>query len=490
MLLEKIFRLTQADAGKVRQRLSVMVDRILALARWLSVAVLEKNFLISLAEDTVKSALKFGAAEAEAYVYEGQATNIGIDLGQISKTNRIIDRGVGVRVITNKAVGFAYTNIVDDTQAIENVVARALSAAKASKPDPDWRELPQNKPHCTTEGTFDQKIVELSPEDLVQATSTMLDAATEVDKRVFPAEGGVGSGYVANAIANSNGVSGYDRGTIVECSLAALAKEGGQVTPICFEFNAARNYSLDPAWVGKEAAKLAVSALKPKPVETKPAKVILTQFALQELFAYTLMGAVKADSVQRNQSPLKGKINQLVASENLTIYDDGLLPSGLRTSVFDGEGVPHQKTAVIEKGILKHFLYDTYSASKDGAESTGNASRAGYLSTPDVDTTNFHIIPGSKTSDQMLSEVSDGLIIYYLQGAHSSNPVSGEFSVVATPCWKIKGGEIAHSCKGVMLAGNIFELLKNISVVGGNERQMGSIIAPWVIAENVHVIGK
>ena len=453
-------------------------------------AVLERNTMLSLAEEAVKAAQNLGATEAEAYVYEGQATNIGIDLGQISKTNRIIDRGVGIRVVVNKAIGFAYTNIVNDPAAIENTVAKALSAAKASKPDSDWKGLPQKELYGSTVGTFDQKIVELSPEDLVKVTSTMLDAAIEVDKRVFPAEGGVGSGYVANAIANSNGVSGYDKGTIVECSLAALAKDGGQVTPICFEFNATRDYRLDPQWVGKEAAKLAVSALKPKPVETKATKVILTQFALQELFAYTLMGAVKADSVQRNQSPFKGKIGEQVAAEILTIYDDGLFPSGLRTSVFDGEGVAHQKTPVIEKGTLKNFLYDTYSAKKDGTESTGNASRAGYLSTPGVDTTNFHLIPQSGTSEQMLGEVGDGLIVYYLQGAHSSNPVSGEFSVVATPCWKIKDGEIAHPCRGVMLAGNIFELLKNITVVGGNERQMGSMITPWVVAENVRVIGK
>jgi PmbA protein len=90
----------------------------------------------------------------------------------------------------------------------------------------------------------------------------------------------------------------------------------------------------------------------------------------------------------------------------------------------------------------------------------------------------------------MLKEVGDGLIVYYLQGAHSSNPVSGEFSVVATPCWRIMNGEVAHSCKGVMLAGNIFELLKNITTVGGNERQMGTLIAPWVIVDNMRVIGK
>jgi len=454
------------------------------------VAVLEKNQLISAAEDAVKAALKQGADEAEAYTYEGQATNIGIELGQISKTNRIIDRGLGIRIIINKATGFAYTNIIGDKAAIQETVARALSAAKASKPDPDWNKLPEKKPYTTTQGTFDQKIVDLSPEDLVKITQTMLDAATGIDKNVFPVEGGVGSGYVANAVANSNGVNGYDRGTIVECSLAVLAKSADATTPICFEFNASRDYTLDPIWVGREAAKLASTAQKPKPVETKTAKVILTQFALQDLFAYTLMGAVKADSVQRNQSPFKGKIGEQVASEDLTIFDDGLYPAGLRTSMFDGEGVPRQKTPVIEKGVLKNFLYDNYSARKDGVESTGNASRAGYLSTPSVDASNFRIVPQNMTPEQMLKEVGDGLIVYYLQGAHSSNPVSGEFSVVATPCWRIKNGEVAHSCQGVMLAGNIFELLKNITVVGGNERQMGTLIAPWVIAENVHVIGK
>jgi PmbA protein len=454
------------------------------------VAVLEKNQLISAAEDAVKAALKHGAEEAEAYTYEGQATNIGIELGQISKTNRIIDRGLGIRVIINKATGFAYTNIIDDKTAINATVARALGAAKASKPDPDWHKLPEKKPYTTTQGTFDQKIVDLSPEDLVRITQTMLDAAVETDKNVFAVEGGVGSGYVSNAVANSNGVNGYDRGTIVECSLAALAKSAGTTTPICFEFNAARDYTLNPIWVGREAARLASTAQKPKPVETKTAKVILTQFALQDLFAYTLMGAVKADSVQRNQSPFKGKIGEQVASEDLTIFDDGLYPAGLRTSMFDGEGVPRQKTPLIEKGILKSFLYDNYSARKDGVESTGNASRAGYLSTPGVDTSNFRILPQKMTTEQMLKEVGDGLIVYYLQGAHSSNPVSGEFSVVATPCWRIKNGEVAHSCQGVMLAGNIFELLKNITVVGGNERQMGTLIAPWVIAENVRVIGK
>lgn len=453
-------------------------------------AVLEKDEMISLAENAVKTALKLGAEEAEAYLYEGQATNIGIELDQINKTNRIIDRGVGIRVAVHKAIGFAYTNIVGDQTAIDNTIRRALSAARASKPDPDWHTLPQKKPYSTVQGTFDPAIVELSPEDLVKVTTTMLDAAQSVDKRVFPVEGGVGSGYVANVIANSNGIAVYDQSTMVECSLAALAKEGSAVTPICFEFNASRTYLLDPEWVGKESAKLALSAFKPESIESKTARVIFTQFALQDLFTYTLMDAIKADSVQRNQSPFKGKLGEQVASETLTVIDDGLYPGGLRTGVFDSEGTPHQKTPIIEKGILKNYLYDNYAARKEGRESSGNASRAGYLSTPRIETTNFYIQPGSIAQEDMLKELDDGLIVYYLQGAHSSNPVNGDFSVVATPAWKVKNGRIDHACRSVMLAGNVFELLKNISVVGCNMRQMGSIIAPWVIAENVRIIGK
>ncbi|XHH07976.1 MAG: TldD/PmbA family protein [Candidatus Bathyarchaeia archaeon] len=454
-------------------------------------AVLEKNEMLSIAEKTVQTAVTKGAAEAEAYVYEGQASNIGIELGQVNKTNQIIDRGVGVRVVVNKAVGFAYTNIVNDPAAIERIVNSALSSAKVSKPDQDWKGFASKKTYTSSlEGTFDSKILEIGSDELVNISQTMIDAACKVDKKVLAAEGGIGNAYIANAVANSNGILGFDKGTVIECSLATLAKDGSKVTPVCFEFNAARNYQIDPEWVGKEAAKLSVSALKTKPIETKTQKLILTQFALQDLLGYTLINAVRADSVQRGQSPFKGKIGEKVASENLTIYDDGLFSGGMRTWLFDGEGVPHKKTPIIEKGVLKNFIYDNYAAKKEGKESTGNASRAGYLSTPGIDITNFHIMPGTTSADDMLRQVDDGLLVYYLQGAHSSNPVSGEFSVVATPAWKIKNGEIAHASRGVMLAGNIFEVLKNVSLIGSNERQMGGLIAPWVMVENVRVIGK
>ena len=453
-------------------------------------AALKKEEMIGLAENAVGLAQSKGAAEAEAYVYEGQSTSVGLERGQITKSSTIIDHGVGIRVSVNKAVGFAYTNVLEKQTAVEDTIAKALSAAKASKPDQDWHGLPGKKDLSRVENTFDKRIAELHAEDLVDLTSTMLDAAVKDDKRVLAIEGGTGSGFLTVAIANSNGISASDTGTMIECSIATVANEGTTVTPVCFEFNAARNYDVNPEWVGKEASRLAVSALKTKSIETKTTKLILTQFALQELLYFTLINAIKADNVQRNQSAFKGKIGEKVASDNLTIHDDGLLAGGLRTSRLDGEGSPHQKTPVIEKGILRNFLYDNYAAKKEGVESTGNASRAGYLSTPNIEATNFKIASGTVTADELMAEVDDGLIIYYLQGAHSSNPVSGEFSVVATPAWKVKKGEIVHCSRGVMLAGNIFEVLKNVTVIANNERQMGQLVSPWILVENVRVIGR
>ena len=452
--------------------------------------VLKQEELLLTAEDAVNYALKREANEVEAFVYHGLNTNVSIERGQIVRSARIVDQGIGIRVVVNKAMGFAYTNILDNKVAVNEAIHKALGSAKASKPDNDWCKLPENKPLASLKNTYDRTVVELRSEDLVKVATMMLDAAEKTDKRVFPIEGEASGSYISIAIANSNGIANFDHGTIVECSLATVGQEGSRVTPVCFEFNAERNYNIDPEWVGKEAAKQAVSALKPKKIETKTTRVILTQFALQQLLYYTLMNAVKADYVQRGQSAFKGKIGEKVASETVTILDDGLLDGGLRTWKFDGEGVPQQKTSIIEKGILTNFIYDNYTARKEGKESTGNASRAGYLSTPNIGSTNFHITPGNKSQEDLIEEADDALLVSYLQGAHCSNPVSGEFSVVATPAWKIEDGGIAYATKSVMMAGNMFEVLKNIRVLANNERKLGSLVAPWILVENVKVIGK
>ena len=455
-------------------------------------AELKPEELINFGEKAVSIATRKGAEEAEAFLSVSSSVSVGIERGQIVRGVERTDRGLGVRVTYRKAVGFSYTNILTD-KTIEDVAVKAFHSAKASKPDENWVSLPSPRKPSATKNIYDKRLTAIPPEELVETASVALDAAEGYDKRVFPIEGGVGTLLESRAIINSYGVEAYDEGTGIECSVETIAREAGEVTPACFEFNAERIYKIDPEWVGREAARQAVSSLKAKRTESGNLPVVLIQPAFHALLYYTLINAVKADYVQRERSVLKGKIGQKIASDFVTVHDNGLLEGGLQTWKFDGEGVPSQKTLVIEKGILKHYLYDNYTAKKTGVESTGNAFREGlapYASTPVLEATNFTFAPGNKSPENLINEIDDGLIVYNLQGAHSSNPESGEFSVVATPAWKIEKGSVAYAVNGAMLAGTVFDVLKNISAVGNNTRKIGRLVAPWIRVENVKVIGR
>jgi len=335
-------------------------------------------------------------------------------------------------------------------------------------------------------------VVDASSDELVEMAAELLGAIESYDRRVLAVDGGVGTSVFHKVIVNSHGVETYDFGTAIGCSMETIGRDGNDVTPACFESSLERIYKIDPTAVGTEAAKQAISALKAKKVESGVFPVIFTQVAFSSLLYYTVINAVKADYIQRERSAFKNKIGEEVASDLVTIYDDGLLENGLLTSKWDGEGVPCQKTSVIEKGILKNFLYDNYTAKKAGVESTGNASRSGiasYASTPVLEASNFVFSKGNKTAEDLVAEVVDGLVVYGVQGAHSSNPESGEFSVVATPAWKIENGTVVYPVREVMLTGVFFDVLRNVSALGSNVRQMRQLVAPWIRVEDIRVIG-
>ncbi len=448
--------------------------------------------LTSFGHKAVNVAIRKGAEEAEAFLSSISSTSVNIERGQIVRGIKRRDQGLGIRAIYRKTVGFSYTNMLTD-KTVEDAAVKAFQSAKASKPDNNWVGLPSPKKLGETKDTYDKKLTAISPDKFVEIASVLLSAVEGYDKRVLPIGGGVGTFLASKAVVNSHGVETCDEGTGIECSIETIAREAGEVTPVCFELNVERVYKIAPEWVGREAARQAVSSLKAEKIESGTFSVIFTQPALDALLYYTLINAVKADYVQRERSVLKGKVGEAVASNLVTIHDDGLLDGGLQTWKFDGEGVPSQKTPVIEKGVLKHFLYDNYTANKVGVESTGNAFRGGlapYTFTPVLEATNFTFTQGNKSPENLISEIDNGLIVYGVQGAHSSNPESGEFSVVATPAWKIEKGSVAYAVKGAMLAGTIFDVLRSVSALGNNTRKIGQLVAPWIRVENVKVIGR
>jgi len=450
-----------------------------------------KERLIEFGEKAVKAALQSGADEAEAFLSRIFTTTVGIERNQIVKNSYRSEEGLGIRVSHGKSIGFAYTNMLNK-KAVEEASSKAVRSAKASKPDAHWAGFTHPKRQGEPSKVFDKRVFNLSSEELINRASNMLEEAISYDKRVFVTNGNVSTAHICKAIVNSNGVEAFDQGTAVGCYLAALAREGGEVTSPCFEYDVQRTYEINPELVGRKVAEMTVKALGARKIEKGVYPVIFTQVPFYQLLQYTLLSSLKADNVQRGRSALEGKIGENIASDIVTIYDDGLLAGGLQTWKFDDEGSPTRKTLVVEKGVLKSYLYDHYTAKKEGLESTGNAERGGlapYMATPSVEATNFIFQPENESEDELVSEIREGLIVYYLQGAHSSNPVSGEFSVVATPAWKIERGEIAYPVKGLMLTGTVFDVLTNITVIGNNVRKFERLVAPWILVENVKALG-
>jgi len=452
----------------------------------------DKLNLLELGKKIVKKASGLGVGEVEVYLSRSFGTHVEIERGQIIRSVKTVDEGFGVRVSYNKALGFSYTNLLDE-ENIEKTVLRAFHVARTSQPNEDWKGFPQPAKLPEVKNVYDHNVAEVSLEEVVDMASKMLDSALKFDERVVVVEGSVGVGEAEKGLVNSNGVEFVDRGTWTGCFLGTIAKDGENVTPVCFESEHKRTGKINQKKVGLEAAKYAVSALNAKSIETGNYELVFGQHALVELLYYTLVSALKADNVQRGKSKLKGKIGMKVASEKFTVYDDGLLEGGLSTWKFDDEGTVSQKTILFEKGILKSFLYDKYTADKDGVESTGNAHREpspSYMSTPRIEPTNLVISPGKNPPEKLLEEITKGIYVPYVQGAHSSNPESGEFSVVATPAWMIKDGEKIHPLKGVMVAGNIYEILQNIVEIANNLRKLSYLVAPWVRVANVKVVGR
>jgi PmbA protein len=447
--------------------------------------------LISFGKKAVDFALRCGAQEAEAFLNISSGTSIDIERGQIIRSTKSTDQGLGVRTIHKKAMGFSYTNTLTINN-IKETATRAFKAAKASRPDKNWGKFPSQEDFSTPKKTFDKRIVDVSFDDLVKMSLDMLGTVEGYDKRIMAVDGGVAKSVFSKIVVNSHGIEASDVGTAIGCSMETIARDGGDITPVCYETDIERVYDINPVNVGAEAARQAVSALKAKKMGSGMFSIIFTQAAFHSLLYYTAINAVKADYIQRERSAFKNRIGKQVASAIVTVHDDGLLEGGLLTRKFDGEGVPCQKTLIIEKGVLKNFIYDNYTANKAEVASTGNASRSGvspYASTPNLAASNFKFKEGNKSPEDLIGELQKGLIVYGVQGAHSSNPESGEFSVVATPVWEIENGSITHPVRKVMLTGVFFDILKNVSALGNNVSKRGHLVAPWIRVENVKTIG-
>jgi PmbA protein len=446
--------------------------------------------LIEHARFAVKCCEKLGVDELEAFAQSIQTSEIVIERAEIQNERVKTQRGIGVRVTKSKKLGFSFTSVLTK-ESVEQACRNAVSLANVSLANPDWVSLPSaTRLPRTPAGMFDKKTADMSANDVLKLALKAYDAAKECDRRVTIDDGKFSVVCGDVAVVNSHGVEAEEKGTGLSGYLICVAKDKGEVSSMAYEYDVSRRLAdFSPKRIGKVAAERAVASLGPKSVESFTGKVIFDCDVAAEVVLQPVVASVNADNVQRSRSLWAGKTGEQVASEKVTMVDDGLMPKGVGSSRFDAEGVPCQKTPLITKGKLEGFLYNSFTANKEKCKSTGNAFRAGYFGLPGIFVSNLVVKAGRKKLDELVAEVDKGIIVRRFSG--NVRPDNGEFSGIAKQASYIEKGEIKYPLKETMISGNAFQTLRNIIEIGSETRATTfQAYVPPILVDNVNVVSK
>jgi len=437
----------------------------------------------------VKTCEKLGADEVEAYAQRTRTVEVVFERAEIQSERVKVQQGIGIRAVKNKGLGFAFSSDLSK-QSVENTCRNALSLAKTAIPNPEWVSLPaaQKLPKPPT-GTYDKKVAALSGNDILNLAMRAYDAAKQQDKRVEIDDGKFSAMIAEIAVSNSHGIDATQKSTNLGGYLVCVAKEKGEVSSMAFEYDISRSMKFSPEKIGKSVAEKAAASLRPKTTESFVGQIVLDSDTAASILLSPVLSSVNADNVQRRRSAWTEKLGEKVAVPQLNITDDGLLPNGIGSSTFDAEGVPHQKTSILAKGVLKGFLHNSFTANKAKRKSTGNATRENYNTLPLVFASNLVVEPGTKKLDQIISMVDKGIIVRRFSG--NVRPESGEFSGIAKQASYIEKGEIKYPLKETMISGNAFQALMNIVAIGKKTRPtfMNSYVPP-ILIDRINIVSK
>ena len=331
-------------------------------------------------------------------------------------------------------------------------------------------------------------VYSLSGEQRIDYARRAEKAALAVDKRINTSEGGsFDAADGRKALATSHGFVGEYRNSYCSVSAVPVAQEGGSMQRD-YWYSVARTLKKldDPEQVGRIAAQRTLRRLGARKVKTAKVPVILDPLMARSLLEH-IFEAVNGDSIYRGASFLAGKLGERVAGENVTVIDDGTLRGGFGTSPFDSEGVPTRRTVVIENGVLKSYLLNTYTAKKLGLQTTGNAAR-GLAGNPSIGIGNFFLQPGTKKPEDIIAGVPEGLYVTEFLG-FGVNLVTGDFSRGASGLW-IAGGELTYPVEEITVAGNLQDMLLNIAEIGSDLEFRGAVAAPTLRLDGLTVAGE
>lgn len=443
--------------------------------------------LEQIAAGAVDRALKGGATDAECTVSDGAEFEVGVRLREVESLKEAGSRGAGIRVLAGQRGGSSYTSDFSQ-EGIEKMVAAALELAKITSEDPH-AGLPEECGKFSGDlKLYDEAVAAMETEWKIAQALAAEASALATDPRVTNSKGASFESHLGTrAFANSRGFVGSYRTSSCGLAVQPVATENGS-TERDYWYTSARTVAgLESAeLVGRKAAERAVRRLNPRKVATQKAPIIFEPRTARALLG-ELFDALSGSSIYRQASFLTGKLGEKIASEELTIVDDSTMPGLFGSAPFDDEGVAARRTIVIERGVLKNYLLNAYTARKLGLKTTGNASR-GLSGNAGVGPGNFYIEAGRETPEQMIAGLRSGLYVTELIGA-SANTVTGDYSSGAAGLW-IENGELAYPVSEITVAGNLKQMMLDLERAASDLEFRGSIAAPTILIREMTISGR
>ncbi len=440
--------------------------------------------------DVVRQAMAGGATAAEAVASEGNEFSTVVRLGEVETLKESGARSIGVRVFLGKRTASTYSSDFSP-EGLKQMVDSALVLGRVTSEDP-YAGLPEPSQLGANAGDLDlyyNDVDSLSSGERIEYARRAEQAALSADPRINNSEGGsfdAAEGY--KVLANSLGFVGDVRKSY--CSISAVpvaqAENGGMQRDFWYSVARSLGKLESPEEIGRIAAQRTLRRLGARKVKTARVPVVFDPMMARSLLNH-IFEAVNGDSIYRGASFLAGKLGERIAGENITVIDDGTMRGGFGSSPFDAEGVPTRRTVVIEDGVLKSYLLNSYTGRKLGMSTTGNAAR-GLAGTPGIGAGNFFLQPGETPPAKLLADVPDGLYVTELLG-FGVNLVTGDYSRGASGMW-ISGGELAFPVEEITIAGNLKEMLCNISGIASDLEFRGSVASPTLRIEGLTVAGE
>ena len=448
----------------------------------------DASHLEEIANDVVKAAMREGASGVECTVNEGNEFSATVRMGDVEQVKEAGSRGAGVRVLFGHRTGSSYTSDLTPG-GLAAMVKQAVELAKITSEDPH-AGLPDAAGLGMHDAPLDLYFDDVAASDAaarVEMARLAEKAALDTDPRVSNSEGGSFGAYTgASAFANSLGFSGSYRRS--NCSLSAVpVVKDGETMERDYWYSAARSVARleSPEYVGRKAAERALKRLNARTITTRRAPVVFEPRVARTLLGH-IFELVHGESIYRKASIWEGKLGERVASESVTIIDDSTLPGLFGSAPFDDEGMPSRRNVIIEKGVLKSYLLNSYTARKLGMKPTGSASR-GLSGNAGIGHGNLFLESGTESAESILRKIGSGLLVTELMG-HGFNGVTGDYSRGAAGLW-IENGEIAYPVSKVTIAGSMEEMLRHVLALGDDLEFRGSVAAPTIAIGEMTISG-